>query len=126
MFEDTLDWAAYQDEEGTVLEFEVRKQILIDHGHDVNGWGEECGLGETVGMGWVKFYQWLGYQQQWCCIGVYVMTERQEHDHGCSIIELLGLKVNEGRVYTNSGTKTPRGLFLTVKRLMTEATQSDR
>ena len=45
----------------------------------------------------------------------------EEHEAGCRIIKLLKLKVTEGRVYTDSGTKTPMGLFRTVKRLVQDA-----
>ena len=59
MFEDTLDWAAFQDEEGTVLEDGPKAQILEDHEHPQGHISDD--IDETVGMGWVEFYQWLGY-----------------------------------------------------------------
>ena len=62
-FEDTLDWAAYQDEEGIKLDRETREQILIDHGHEDERTqdGQYDDRNETIGMGWVELYEWLGY-----------------------------------------------------------------
>ena len=49
------------------------------------------------------------------------MSEHDEHKAGCRIIKLLKLDVAMGRVNTDSGTKTPMGLFRTVKRLVQDA-----
>jgi hypothetical protein len=51
------------------------------------------------------------------------LSDEQKTEIGEKLIELLALKVkSNGRVDTSVGDKTPKGLFLTVKRFIEDPT----
>lgn len=65
----------------------------------------------------------IGLSSKDGCYDENVISEEMEAARGSMLIEMLDLKPdpeNPGRVFTTWGTKTPLGLYRTVKRIIEE------